>query len=222
MKPVRAALLVAAWLSAAAVPAPAQTLPSRDSEAAARQHFERGSKLYEQGRFLEAAREFEAGYEADARPLFLLNIGHSYRRAQDLRRAKAAYEKLLRTDPTTPQRPMVEDLIRTIDDALTVQELPLQPSRPPQPAPPPLPQPVSSAAPDLVSAPVPEPAPASSNWLRNPWVWGVMAGVVTAGIAGTVFALTRGPSCPADGCWMEKPKPPPMLPPLSLRFPLGL
>jgi tetratricopeptide (TPR) repeat protein len=104
-------------------PAWAQGSTKREDEATARGHFERGSKLYDQGKYLDAAREFEAGYQSAPRPLFLLNIGHSYRRSQDLRKAKAAYEKLLRTDPTTPQRPMVEDLIKTIDDALTVQEL---------------------------------------------------------------------------------------------------
>jgi tetratricopeptide (TPR) repeat protein len=207
VKPLAAAGLAAVVLVATPVVHAQQALPTKEAEAAARQHHDRGSKLYDQGRYLEAAREFEAGYEADARPLFLLNIGHSYRRAQDLRRAKAAYEKLLRTDPTTPQRPMVEDLIKTIDDALTVQELAVPPTR----VPPPLP-PVSSAAvapaparaPDLIATPPPAPpAPPPPTWLRNPWVWGVVAGVVTAGVAGTVFALTRGPSCPANACWKE-------------------
>jgi hypothetical protein len=188
---------------------PVQPVPSQRDEAAARQHFEKGSKLYDQGRYLEAAHEFEAGYLADARPLFLLNIGHSYRRAQDLRRAKEAYEKLLRTDPTTPQRPMVEDLIKTIDDALMVQQLEVPASRvPPPPTPPPapivVPPPAAATGPDLTATPAPPaPPPAPTSWTRNPWFWGVVAGVVTAGIAGTVFALTRGPTCPANACWKE-------------------
>jgi len=206
--------LAATWLAAACLvaagAAQGQTLPSREDEAVARAHFDKGSKLYDQGRYLEAAREFEAGYQADARPLFLLNIGHSYRRAQDLRQAKAAYEKLLRTDPTTPQRPMVEDLIRTIDDALSVQELAVPPAKVPPPLPPPSAAPLAPSAavgPDLTAAPPPPAPPApTTSWVRNPWVWGVIAGVVTAGVAGTVFALTRGPTCPADGCWIEPPR----------------
>jgi hypothetical protein len=205
------AVVAASCFLLSGIPALAQTTPSREDENAARSHFERGSKLYDQGKYLDAAREFEAGYQADPRPLFLLNIGHSHRRSQDLRKAKAAYEKLLRTDPTTPHRPMVEDLIRTIDDALTVQELAIPiPPAPPQPGGNRLPparmsEPVSSAsAPDFLREPALPPAPAaSSSWLRNPWLWGILAGVVTAGVAGTVFALTRSPSCPANTCWKE-------------------
>jgi hypothetical protein len=206
------AVLVAActWLvgSEAAAQAPA----TGEDEASARLHHDRGSKLYDQGRYLEAAREFEAGYQAAPRPLFLLNIGHSYRRSQDLRRAKAAYEKLLRTDPTTPHRPLVEDLIRTIDDALSVQELAIPVPTPPAPRSPEVPG-GRAAGPEreppaasLVTAlPPPEPArsAASSSWLRSPWFWGVVAGVVTAGVAGTVFAANRRPPCPANTCWKE-------------------
>jgi Tetratricopeptide repeat len=206
------AVVVAVFVVVVGSPAVGQPPPSREDEASARLHFDRGSRLYDQGKYLEAAREFEAGYQAAPRPLFLLNIGHSYRRAQDLRKAKAAYEKLLRTDPTTPQRPMVEDLIKTIDDALTVQELaiPLSPAAPARPGPngaaPAQPGQEAAAAPavDLAAVPVPPPpAPSSSSWLRSPWLWGIVAGVVTAGVAGTVFAVTRSPSCPANTCWKE-------------------
>ena len=37
-----------------------------EDEAAGRQHCDRGQELYKQGRFLEAAREFEAGYQVGA------------------------------------------------------------------------------------------------------------------------------------------------------------
>jgi hypothetical protein len=204
------AVLLAVFAGLDGSQAEAQAPTSREDEASARLHFDRGSKLYNQGKYLEAAREFEAGYQAAPRPLFLLNIGHSYRRSQDLRRAKAAYEKLLRTDPTTPHRPIVEDLIQTIDDALSVQELAIPVPTPAAPRPG---EGVGSRAAEpereppaasLVTAP-PPPAPASStsSWLRSPWFWGVVAGVVTAGVAGTVFALTRSPSCPANTCWKE-------------------
>jgi hypothetical protein len=206
----------AVWLGGTS-PAVGQSKLTRGNEAAARVRFDRGSKLYEAGRFLDAAREFEAGYESAPRPLFLLNIGHSYRRAQQLRKAKTAYEKLLQTDPTTPQRSMVEDLIRTIDDALIAQDLDMTIPGKTGPALVPLTgnsrrlaarDPVSRARSTLaVTTPVttatrPPPSP-ESTWLRSPWLWGIVAGVVTAGVAGTVFALTRGLSCPADSCWKE-------------------
>ncbi len=204
------ALLVGTCLLATGLPAGAQAPPSREDENTARQHFERGSRLYDQGKYLDAAREFESGYQAAPRPLFLLNIGHSYRRSQELRKAKAAYEKLLRTDPTTTHRPMVEDLIRTIDDALGVQELaiPIPPAGAPalsraEVGGPSAGREPISLAPNIVSAPAPPPATTTSSWLRSPWLWGVLAGVVTAGVAGTIFAVTRSPSCPANTCWKE-------------------
>ena len=92
-------LLLAAAGGRCSWPCPRRRWP-RTRRPAAR-HWDRGQELYKQGRFLEAAREFEAGYQVAPRSLFLLNIGHSYRRAQELRKAKAAYETLLKIDPTS-------------------------------------------------------------------------------------------------------------------------
>src|SRR4051812_10840821 len=97
-----------------------------EDEAEGRVHFARGQELFKAKRFLEAAHEFEAGFEAAPRPLFLLNIGHSYRRAEQFRKAKSVYEMLLRVEPNTPYRKEVEGLIKTIDDALeSAEPLPL-------------------------------------------------------------------------------------------------
>src|SRR4051812_11899197 len=91
---------------------------ARADEAEGRRHWKAGQDLYAQKRFLEAAREFEAGYAVAPRPLFLLNIGHAYRRANELVKAKSAYEALLRLQPDLPQRTEVEGYIRSINDAL--------------------------------------------------------------------------------------------------------
>src|SRR4051794_18541444 len=87
-------------------------------EAEGKKHWKAGQDLYAQKRFLEAAHEFEAGYAVAPRPLFLMNIGHAYRRANELVRAKTAYETLLRLQPDLPQRAEVEGYIKSIDDAL--------------------------------------------------------------------------------------------------------
>lgn len=185
-----------------------------EDEAAGRKHFKQGQELYTQGKFLEAAKEFEAGYQAAPRPLFLLNIGHSYRRAQELRKAKDAYETLLKVDPTTPHRPEVQELIQTIDDALNAPSTVSDPSRtspPASPIPttaaPPLP---SVAAPAIVGPPVafdatPPPAPpaeSGSLW-KSPWLWSAIGVVVVAGVVGTVYGLSRGPSCQVSACYTE-------------------
>lgn len=199
-----------------------------EDEAAGRRHWDRGQELYKLGRYLEAAREFEAGYQVAPRSNFLLNVGHSYRRAQELRRAKTAYETFLKIDPTSAHRPMVEDLIRTIDDALSAQAEPAvtPPARPATPAtapsssaPPPLaggappaPAPLpSTPAVDLTPVPNvtqidPGPAPESSSIFRSPWFWGAVGAVLVAGVAGTVYGLSRGSSCSADRCFSEMPR----------------
>jgi tetratricopeptide (TPR) repeat protein len=198
-----------------------------EDEAAGRRHWDRGQELYKLGRYLEAAREFEAGYQVAPRSNFLLNVGHSYRRAQELRRAKTAYETFLKIDPSSAHRPMVEDLIRTIDDALSAQsEPPVTPpprsgtpaTAPTPPAPPPLitgppppaPLPTTPAV-DLTPVPNviqldPGPAESSSSIFRSPWFWGAVGAVLVAGVAGTVYGLSRGSSCSADRCFSEMPR----------------
>jgi hypothetical protein len=212
--PVLAVLLaVAAALAAPPAPAWAQLPPGPaggPDEAAGRKHFEKGQELYTKNRFLEAAKEFEAGYQALPRSAFLLNVGHSYRRAYELRKAKAAYELMLRVDPTTPHRALVEDLIRTIDDALITQDTP--PVSPPgvsspPPVSPPLPTPPTAASNpplDLTPPVLAETAPPpieSRSVFRSPWFWGAVGAVLVTGTVTTVVLLNRSNGCRAQDCF---------------------
>jgi tetratricopeptide (TPR) repeat protein len=175
-----------------------------DDEAEGKRRFKRGGELYAEGKFLEAAREFEAGFAAAPRPLFLLNIGHSYRRAGEFQMAKDAYEKLLRLDRNTPYRSEVEGLIKTIDDALLSRELdrPAPIATPPPPAP----EPVASAPPESMQPPyvVAPPTPTESDSIfKKPWFWVVVGAVaVSAGAAVAVITL-RNSACPATVCLTE-------------------
>lgn len=125
-RPVLLAALAAALLATgAAIPS------ARADEAEGRRRFQKGSELYDKGRYLEAAREFEAGYGSAPKPRFLLNIGHAYRRANELQRAKDAYQQFLRAEPEFPKRGEVEGYIKSIDDALQAGA----PATPPPPQP---------------------------------------------------------------------------------------
>ena len=210
-------------------PASGAATPSAEDEAAGKRHYKRGDELFKQGRFLEAAHEFEAGFAVAPRPLFLLNIGHSYRKGQELRRARAAYEDFLKADPTTSFRADVEDLIKSIDDALGASALPaaLPPPSPavmaPAPAPAPPPNPPISSLPPAASPVIPvrtgtidlappvlieidkpsgPPAPSDSIF-HSAWFWGAVGLVVAAGVAGTVYGLNRTPACNATRCLRE-------------------
>jgi hypothetical protein len=205
---------VAAALVFGQVPGAGAT-PSPENEAVGRRHYKRGDELFKAGRFLEAAKEFEAGYAAAPRPLFLLNIGHSYRKGQDLRRARQVYEEYLKADPSTPFRADVEDLVKGIDDALSASSIPgAPPPTPPSSLAPPPPLP-SAAAPtqidlprpvlvevDQTTAPLPDEG-AHRPLLKNPWFWGAVGVVVAAGVAGTVYGVTRPPGCKYLRCLRE-------------------
>jgi tetratricopeptide (TPR) repeat protein len=186
---------------------------SPEDEAAGRKHYKRGDELFKQGRFLDAAREFEAGYAAANRPVFLINIGHSYRKGGDLRKARTAYEEYLRAEPTSLFRPDVEDLIKSIDDVLSASTLPAAPppvattpTTPvlPPPSPPQNPAPITLAPPvmmEVQTSKAPE-SDSGSLW-KSPWLWTAVGVVVVAGVAGTVYGLNRAPVCNATRCLRE-------------------
>jgi hypothetical protein len=100
----------------------AGSVSAQGDEAEGRRRWKHGQDLYDQGRYLDAAREFESGYAIAPRPLFYLSIGHAYRKAHELAKAKAAYEKLLTLQPDFPGRAEVEGYIKSINDALQVAE----------------------------------------------------------------------------------------------------
>ncbi len=193
--------------------------PSAEDQAAGKRHYRRGDELFKQGRYLEAAREFEAGFAVAPRPLFLLNIGHSYRKAQELRRARVAYEEFLKADPSSTYRPDVEDLMRTIDDALAASAMPagpppagsnpvspgpgLPPAAPPAGVPPASGPTIDLAPPVMLEASETTATTESSSIFRSPWFWGAVGVVVAAGVGGTVYGLSRPAPCNATRCLRE-------------------
>jgi tetratricopeptide (TPR) repeat protein len=170
---------------------------SHDKSAAA-QHFKKGRVLYDQERWSDALREFEAGYEAFPLPGFLVNIGQCHRKLEALEPARDAFLRFL--DARTPDealRAEVREAVEEIEGELARRAAALSAERQKQreraqqallgsiaasnagPA--------ASNAPaprvDLVSQPAPAPAKKKkSRW----WVWTlvgtVAAGAVAAGV----------------------------------------
>jgi tetratricopeptide (TPR) repeat protein len=193
-------------------------------ETEGRRRWKHGQDLYDQGRYLEAAHEFEVGYAAAPRPLFYLSIGHAYRKAHELAKAKAAYEKLLVLQPDFSGRAEVEGYITSIEEVLQVDPTIGEPAQP-TPRAAPAPAPSAPAPTDLAATespypagsllPVAPPPPAielrkiapapqpKSGLLRKPWFW-VLAGVVVAGgIAVSVIVAQPKSSCPGNFCLPE-------------------
>ena len=68
----------------------------------ARGHFRLGRELYAQGRFAEAAKEFEVAYGLSGRGSLLYNVYLAYRDAQDTANAARALDGYLLANPEAP------------------------------------------------------------------------------------------------------------------------
>jgi hypothetical protein len=99
------------------------SLPARaDDAAAAREHYRAGTKLYDLRRYKEAAKEYEAAYEAKDDPALLFNIAQAYRLAGAYDDAIASYRSYLRRVPRATNRPEVDKRIREMQDLLAAQK----------------------------------------------------------------------------------------------------
>src|SRR6266700_3761303 len=90
----------------------------------ARLHFLEGRKAFEGKRYPAALEEFQAGYELEPRPAFLLDMAHAARKMGELKRARELYQRFLACDPPPPQadRRVAEQLAREIDRKLAMTQ----------------------------------------------------------------------------------------------------
>jgi hypothetical protein len=176
----------------------------------AREHHRAAEAAFEAGRFDEAFRQWEQGFNLSGKPLFLLNMAHAERRRGELRGARALYKRYLVMEPQTKLRAQVEEVLTQIDGALAADEAAKQPAAPPsEPAPLPALTPapgVTSASPllDPPGAPAvnllaaepapPAPRPVYKRW----WFWAGAGAVVAAGVITTALLL-RGDSYSKSG-----------------------
>jgi tetratricopeptide (TPR) repeat protein len=178
---VRGSSLVAVLLLLfAALPAAAA-----DDTQSARAHFARGTKLYDLGRYLDAAKEYEATYELKDDPALLFNIGQAYRLGKNYPDAIRAYKSFLRRVPASDQRASIEGYIADMQAAIEREQ-----AKPPPPAPPPS---------GTTTAPTPAPVattPSAQNdrgaatpVYKKWWLWTIVGGVVVAGV---VVGVTVG------------------------------
>lgn len=77
------------------------------SDSQARSHFRVGETLYAEGRFADAAREFEQAYVLSRRPALLYNAFVAYRDANDLAHAIVMLDEYLRVAPEADDTPVL-------------------------------------------------------------------------------------------------------------------
>lgn len=201
-----ARLLAAVSLLLAVSSSPARA----DDEGEGRKRFQRGQELFLEGKYLEAAQAFESGYAVAPRNGFLINIAHSYRRAGDLAKAKSFYVKLLELEPNTPQRAEVEGNLRSIDDALSMQNLPTPP--PPKKAAPAVPNPdeafrrrVAAESESSAVASKKNEAEDDGSVFGRAWFWALVLSTVAVGAIVSIAVLKPDDGCNADRCVTEGP-----------------
>jgi hypothetical protein len=207
-------LYVTSWLILALVAAPRAAAADPDgkvgaaADAAGRAHFQRGQRLSTQGDYAAAYREFEAGYAATGRPLFLFNMAEAARATGDVARARENYLAFLRVEPNSALAATAHARLADLDRASGIDGPPA--TTPPEgPRPDPLPLlPPSATNPTPAPAgrgePLPPVPPATvahdehtPMWKTWPF-WAVVAGTVVAGGA-VIYAVNRNTSvCGAD------------------------
>lgn len=170
-----------------------------DKVTRARTHFEAGRALYQLGSYVEARREFAAGYELAPRPQFLLNLGQCDRKLGDLTTARQNYQRYLHdAPPTDPERPQAEQILAEIDQQLAdraAAEAALHAA------------PSTSAAPSLTPASnaLVQSAPPRRSWARRNW-WVFPVGAVAVGVAvglGVYYGTRAADPCSSANlaCW---------------------
>jgi tetratricopeptide (TPR) repeat protein len=144
-------MAVTALFSVAAAPANAE------DKTASREHWERGTKFYDLGKFDDAIREFEAAYEAKSDPAFLYNLAQSHRLAGHNAEALRFYRTYLRYVPKAANRADIEDRIKELEKSVADHPA----TEPPATAPPP-------ALGGPAGAPAPSPWPGSPSVVPTP------------------------------------------------------
>jgi len=173
--------------------------------AAAREHYKKGTTYYDLGKYADAAREFEAAYEAKNDAAFLFNLAQSYRLAGDSERALHFYRTYLRYVPRPPNRADIEEQIKTLEQKVAEKQSAATTPPATAPLPPPPTATPTAPPPPIVSGPGapgtvttgPAPAPPLPNETAAPTPPPVgpdpgrgyrMAGMITAG-AGAVMIV---------------------------------
>ncbi|MCY1017282.1 tetratricopeptide repeat protein [Pyxidicoccus sp. MSG2] len=163
--------------AASAAPPKPGAAGKEDPKAAARVLFDYAQREYDLGNFNDALSGYSEAYRLVPEPALLFNIGQCHRQLGQYERAAFFYRRYLALDPESPDAPLVNELIQTMEAKQA--ELEQQKSR----QGPPLAVPLT---PEAQPAERPSSVPA---FLRSKWFWAGV-GVVAVG-ATTTALLTR-------------------------------
>ncbi len=92
------------------------------TDAQARAHFRLGREAYEQGRFADAAQEFEIAYGLSGRGQLLYNVYLAYRDAQDIPNAARALRGYLAAVPDAPDHDHLQARLTALEGSVTAEQ----------------------------------------------------------------------------------------------------
>jgi len=181
-----------------------------NDKAAAKAHYETGTRLYDIREYDKALLEYKSAYLAQPDPAFLFNIGQCYRKLGQNAEALNFFQQYLKkAPPNDPNRRQVEARLRDIENearlkagAAETAPAPLTPVPnlpPPAPAPAPASPPATPALPPAAAA-VEEAAPVSaaaqpSHSGRGLRIAGIACGAAgLASIATAIYYYTQATS----------------------------
>ncbi len=84
-----------------------------------RAHYQRASRDYDLGKFLDAIGEYQVIYEIDGDPVMLYNLAQAYRLAAEPQKAVQFYHRYLQRSPDAKNREAVEQKIADLEKLLT-------------------------------------------------------------------------------------------------------
>lgn len=161
---------------------------TKEQKATSKLHFDEGAKAFRLNNLQKAADAFKAAYDACPLPLFLYNLGQTYRQLKDNEQALYFYKQFLSsTDASDSRRHDVEEWTSQLKQQIETQKR-IQEAPPPGPA-----------APAAAAAPSPNgdtttiaTRPVRRTWVKDPVPW-IALGVGVAGVAvGAAFLGLAG------------------------------
>lgn len=93
-----------------------------DEDEQATKYFAKGRELYTQGKYKESIVELEKAFALRPAPPILLNIGRTYEKLKQPKKALANYQKyLLKARLVDPNRKMVEQMVKRLEKELGIK-----------------------------------------------------------------------------------------------------
>jgi tetratricopeptide (TPR) repeat protein len=188
------ATILGALLLTAVSPARDCWAAPEDDVAAAREHYQKGTRAFELGAYDEAIAEYSAAYRLKDAPEILYNMAQAHRLAGHPGDALRLYRQYLVKVPNASNREQVQvkiDELQKLIDQQNKTKTGLPPDQPIQEEVKPQPAGRSGAAVEVTTAPPPREKPL----VKKAWFWGVVAGaavVVGGSIAlGVVFGSSQ-------------------------------